>query len=129
MWTWRPWRSSKTSRDQASTEGTGSPSEPGSDHALSPRSITNETAGEIPGPWGERYTPRQREILDFGWQLAQAYYPQAPGLVPPAIYLWLAEDGWLGGSTVMIERHDAATMAVTVKTWEALHLASPFNPN
>lgn len=93
------------------------------------RSITNDTVDEIQVPGAVPYTAREREILDFGWQLAQAYYPQAPGLVPPAIYIWLAEDGWLGGSTVMIERHDASTMAVTVKTWEALMLAAPWNPN
>ena len=87
---------------------------------------------ELIPPGAVKYTPRQRQIIDIGWEVAKAYgthvYHQQ-NAVPPVLHLWLAADGWQAGSTIFLERHDAGTMALSVKTWEALGLASPYNPN
>lgn len=66
-------------------------------------------------PFEQQMTPRQTEILDFGWEIMK--HQNAAHL-----YLWLAEDGWRGGHELMAWQHGPGQVAVKIKPWETLVL-------
>ena len=75
-------------------------------------------------------TPRQREILDFGWEIMKSYGESSPlPGIPPQIFLWLEEDGWEGGHTITAEHHNGTHVAVRVVPWETLRLLVPTTMN
>ena len=65
---------------------------------------------------------RQAEILDFGWEVMK--YMKAPNVA-----LWLAEDGWRGGTTIEASLHDGTQAQLVLKNWEDLVLHHTVNPN
>ena len=65
---------------------------------------------------------RQAEVLDFGWEVMK--YMKAP-----TIALWLADDGWDGGVTMLAERVDGKNVAVSLKAWPNLYIQPDNNPN
>jgi hypothetical protein len=68
---------------------------------------------------------RQVEVLDFGFSLMKH-------VGAPTLALWLAEDGWEGGSTIVARRFspEDPEVEVTLKHWETLLFLSPYlSPN
>lgn len=96
-------RRAKPTADARSPEPTPTP-EP--TPVPTPLASTPEEAG---------LTPRQAEILDFGWEVMKSQGH-------PHIFLWLAADGWEGGHEIRAYPHGPGSIAVRIKPWEALVL-------
>lgn len=68
---------------------------------------------------------RQTEVLDFGWEVMKYMRAETIGL-------WLADDGWQGGVTLMATRDPddpPKTVRVSLKNWDTLVIHSVLNPN
>lgn len=72
-------------------------------------------------------TARQREILAFGWEVMKWQIKHVGG--GPQLYLWLAEDGWRGGSEIAAEPFDDKQVAIRCTPWETLILPPMSNAN
>lgn len=67
-------------------------------------------------------TPRQEHAIDVGWEIMKI-------VRAPHIFLWLAEDGWEGGSELMARRESPGNVAVSLLPHERLILLSPTSLN
>ena len=68
-------------------------------------------------PFADPMTPRQAWTLDFGWEIMKRANCAH-------LFLWLADDGWIGGNEITAWQHAPGQIAVKIKPWEALHLAA-----
>lgn len=63
-------------------------------------------------------TAREREILRVAWGVMKH-------VGRPRVYLWLAEDGWEGGTEIYAEPYTDNQIAIRARPWERLLLRPP----